>query len=314
MGEALYETQKKIGKGAYGEVYRARNRQTNIPVALKVIKLSSEENGIPVTAIREISLLRELQHENIISLFDVFHSEGSLTLVFECMDGDLNDYLRAKGGLDAQTIRSFMFQLLSGVAHCHERQIWHRDLKPQNLLLRSISNPEPSIQLKLADFGLARSCGISVRKLTPDVVTLWYRAPDVLGGSEHYTCSLDLWSCGAILAEMVTGKVFLRGADVPEQLRLIFSMLGRPTLETWRSIGSAPNQKVLELAIGAADPAMLIDFNTVFGRKIGPAGVDLLRRLLCYEPSARPTANEALCHPFITDRVARPVGMQEETE
>lgn len=145
--------------------------------------------------------LKELQHPNIVRLYDVVHTERKLTLVFEFLDQDLKKYLDVcDSGLDLPILKSFLFQLLTGVAYCHHHRVLHRDLKPPNLLI----NREG--QLKLADFGLARAFGIPVRSYTHEVVTLWYRAPDVLMGSRKYSTPVDIWSCGCIFAEMANGR------------------------------------------------------------------------------------------------------------
>jgi cyclin-dependent kinase len=137
------------------------------------------------------------------SLYDVVHSEKKLTLVFEYLDQDLKKYLDNAGeaGLDQATIKSFLYQLLLGIAYCHQHRVLHRDLKPQNLLI----NIEG--ELKLADFGLARAFGIPVRSYTHEVVTLWYRAPDVLMGSRKYSTPVDIWSIGCIFAGACGGVV-----------------------------------------------------------------------------------------------------------
>ena len=145
--------------------------------------------------------LKELQHPNIVRLYDVVHTERKLTLVFEFLDQDLKKYLDVcDSGLDLPIMKSFLYQLLMGVAYCHHHRVLHRDLKPPNLLI----NREG--QLKLADFGLARAFGIPVRSYTHEVVTLWYRAPDVLMGSRKYSTPVDIWSIGCIFAEMVNGR------------------------------------------------------------------------------------------------------------
>ena len=150
---------------------------------------------MPSTAIREISLLKELSHPNVVQLRDVIYADNRLYLVFEYLDQDLKKYLDVcEGGLEPAILRSFLYQLLHGVAFCHDHRVLHRDLKPQNLLI----NREG--ELKLADFGLARAFGIPVRSYTHEVVTLWYRAPDVLMGSRKYSTPVDIWSIGCIFA------------------------------------------------------------------------------------------------------------------
>jgi cyclin-dependent kinase 2 len=162
-----YEKVEKIGEGTYGVVYRARDRVTNETVALKKIRLEQEDEGVPSTAIREISLLKEMQHSNIVRLQDVVHSERRLYLVFEYLDLDLKKHMDTCPDLakDPRLIKTYLYQILRGVAYCHSHRVLHRDLKPQNLLIDRRTNA-----LKLADFGLARAFGIPVRTFTHEVI------------------------------------------------------------------------------------------------------------------------------------------------
>ena len=202
-------------------VYKAKDRASGEIIALKKIRLEAEDEGIPSTALREISLLKELQHCNIVRLYDVVHTEKKLTLVFEYLDQDLKKYLdQCDGGIEPRVLQSFLFQLVRGVAFCHRLRVLHRDLKPQNLLI----NREG--ELKLADFGLARAFGIPVRSYTHEVVTLWYRSPDVLLGSRKYSTPVDVWSIGCIFAEMSNGRPLFPGTSESDQLNLIFRKLG----------------------------------------------------------------------------------------
>ncbi|KAL8754866.1 MAG: hypothetical protein Q9184_004986, partial [Pyrenodesmia sp. 2 TL-2023] len=231
-----FQQLEKLGEGTYATVFKGRNRQTGELVALKEIHLDSEE-GTPSTAIREISLMKELKHENIVSLHDVIHTENKLMLVFEYMDKDLKKFMdsRGQGGqLDYVTIKSFMYQLLQGIAFCHENRVLHRDLKPQNLLINNKG------QLKLADFGLARAFGIPVNTFSNEVVTLWYRAPDVLLGSRTYNTSIDIWSAGCIMAEMYTGRPLFPGTTNEDQLQKIFRLMGTPSERSWPGITAFP--------------------------------------------------------------------------
>ena len=165
-------------------------------------------------------------------LYDVVHTERKLTLVFEYLDQDLKKYLDVcHGGLELPVMRSFLYQLIRGVAFCHQHRVLHRDLKPQNLLI----NREG--ELKLADFGLARAFGIPVRSYTHEVVTLWYRAPDVLMGSRRYSTPVDIWSIGCIFAEMSNGRPLFPGTSESHQLSLIFRALGLS--EVYPDIGFA---------------------------------------------------------------------------
>lgn len=222
---------ERVGEGTYGVVYKAQDKKTGELLALKKIRLEAADEGIPSTAIREISLLKQLQHPNIVRLYDVVHTEKKLTLVFEFLDQDLKKFLDACGenGLEAYTIKSFLYQLLQGIAYCHQHRVLHRDLKPQNLLI----NMEG--ELKLADFGLARAFGIPVRNYTHEVVTLWYRAPDVLMGSRKYSTQVDIWSVGCIFAEMVNGRPLFPGASEADQVCVCLSAC-LSSLGTWSAL------------------------------------------------------------------------------
>ncbi|CAB9526496.1 control protein 2 homolog 1 [Seminavis robusta] len=286
---------EKIGEGTYGVVYKAKDRVTGEIIALKKIRLEAEDEGIPSTAIREISLLKELQHPNIVRLYDVVHTERKLTLVFEFLDQDLKKYLDVcDSGLDLPILKSFLYQLLTGVAYCHHHRVLHRDLKPPNLLI----NREG--QLKLADFGLARAFGIPVRSYTHEVVTLWYRAPDVLMGSRKYSTPVDIWSVGCIFAEMANGRPLVAGTSEADQLDKIFRLLGTPTLQGYPGIVDLPEYSP-DLPPYPAPMGGLASL--VSG--LDAEGIDLLGKMLQYDPARRITAQAALEHPFFFDMTGR---------
>lgn len=283
-----YQRLEKIGEGTYGIVYKAKDRGTGEILALKKIRLEAEDEGIPSTAIREISLLKQLQHRNIVRLYDVVHTEKKLTLVFEFLDQDLKKYLDAcKEGLEPFTIKSFLYQLLEGIGYCHKHRVLHRDLKPQNLLI----NMEG--ELKLADFGLARAFGIPVRSYTHEVVTLWYRAPDVLMGSRNYSTPVDIWSIGCIFAEMATGRPLLPGSSDKDQLDKIFRLLGTPTKQSWPGMKDLPEFKENFPQYPAQNLAKLIP-------QLPADGIDLLTNMLQFDPQKRLTAEEALRHEYFS--------------
>jgi len=287
-----YTKLEKIGEGTYGLVYKARDKVTNQLVALKKIRLESEDEGTPSTAVREISILKQLQHPNIVQLLEVIHTETSLTLVFEYLDQDLKNYLDACGekGIDDYTIKSFLFQLLQGIAYCHKHRVLHRDLKPQNLLI----NMEG--ELKLADFGLARGFGIPVKKYTHEVVTLWYRPPDVLMGSTKYSTQVDIWGVGCIFAEMVTGRPLFCGSSDQDQLVKIFKIMGTPTRAEWPGIVDLPEYKTVETYPryeGKKLKAVL--------PRLSKTGLDLIERMLQADPQKRITAKDAMRHAYFAD-------------
>eukprot|EP00158_Paraphelidium_tribonemae_P001388 Partr_v1_DN24332_c0_g1_i3_m31943 putative Negative regulator of the PHO system len=281
---------EKLGEGTYASVFKGKVRATGDIVALKEIRLNEEE-GAPSTAIREISLMKELKHPNIVLLQDVIHTEDKLMLVFEHMDQDLKKYMDSCGTggvVSVPATKSFIFQMLRGLAFCHENRVLHRDLKPQNLLIGSRG------ELKLADFGLARAFGIPVNTFSNEVVTLWYRAPDVLLGSRNYTTSIDIWSSGCILAEMYTGRPLFPGKTNEDQLLRIFRLLGTPNNSTWPRVTEYPEWKntwpvyppqSLESALPTMDSQ----------------AIGLLKSLLVYQPHLRVGAAEAIKHPFFDD-------------
>lgn len=211
-----------------------------------------------------------------------------MTLVFEYLENDLKKFLDASGGeIDTSTLQSLQQQLLRGIAFCHDHRVLHRDLKPQNLLINK------KLELKLADFGLARAFGIPVRNYSHEVVTLWYRAPDVLMGSRQYATSIDLWSAGCIFAEVASGRPLFPGISVSDQLLRIFKVLGTPDETTWPDISQLPEYRkdfpVYErINLGSLCP------------KLSSSGLDLLASLLEYLPDKRMAAKDALNHPYFS--------------
>ncbi|KAK7368727.1 hypothetical protein VNO80_10756 [Phaseolus coccineus] len=286
-----YEKVEKIGEGTYGVVYKARDRVTNETIALKKIRLEQEDEGVPSTAIREISLLKEMQHRNIVRLQDVVHSEKRLYLVFEYLDLDLKKHMDSSPEFakDLRQVKMFLYQILCGIAYCHSHRVLHRDLKPQNLLIDRSTN-----SLKLADFGLARAFGIPVRTFTHEVVTLWYRAPEILLGSPRYSTPVDIWSVGCIFAEMVNQRPLFPGDSEIDELFKIFRILGTPNEDTWPGVTSLPDFKS---AFPKWQPK---DLKTVV-LNLEPAGLDLLSRMLHLDPSKRITARSALEHEYFKD-------------
>ena len=278
-----------------------------------VVRLSNEETGVPCTAIREIALLKELKHANIVELKDVLHSDKKLTLVFEFADMDLKQYMDSiGGGLEVATVKTLLLQLLKGLAHCHDRRVLHRDLKPPNLLISSVAHV-----LKIADFGLARTFGLPVRAYSSDVVTLWYRAPDILLGSSTYTTSIDIWSAGCIFAEMLTGSPLFAGTSPQDQLEAIFALVLPPPSHDQDQAGielaltepELPSDAAAWTALGEAGIALLPSDPTQVGALelavpgLDPAGYDLLSLMLIPNPDARVSAADALLHPFLVDAV-----------
>ncbi|KAI3642043.1 hypothetical protein MP228_011598 [Amoeboaphelidium protococcarum] len=285
-----YQKVEKLGEGTYGVVYKAQNRITQEIVALKRIRLDNEEEGIPCTAIREIALLKELRHPNIVRLMDVLHTEKKLTLVFEYLDSDLKKYCDSHSELDMGTVRILMQQILQGIAYCHQKRILHRDLKPQNLLISK------KLELKLADFGLSRAFGVPVRSYSNEVVTLWYRAPDVLLGNKSYDTSIDIWSIGCIMGEMVNNRPVFPGTSVNDQLHKIFQILGSPNQTVWPGYDKLPN--AASMLQSDTEEMTLMQYQRENLQQVFPRmdanALSLLERLLQLDPLKRISAQEAL--------------------
>ncbi|XP_078260403.1 cyclin-dependent kinase 2-like isoform X1 [Rhinoraja longicauda] len=301
-----FQKVEKIGEGTYGVVYKAMNKVTGEMVALKKIRLDAEMEGVPSTAIREISLLKELNHRNIVRLLDVIHSEKKLYLVFEFLNQDLKKYMDSAPptGLPLQLVKSYLFQLLQGVAFCHSHRVLHRDLKPQNLLINDGG------AIKLADFGLARAFGVPVRTYTHEVVTLWYRAPEILMGCKFYSTAVDVWSIGCIFAEMegqssckmrgqsfkteVTRKPLFPGDSEIDQLFRIFRTLGTPNESVWPGVTQLPDYKANFPRWSRQDFSKILPNLDIDGK-------DLLMQMLQYDPNKRISAKVAISHRFFRD-------------
>ncbi|XP_043923593.1 cyclin-dependent kinase 14 isoform X2 [Protopterus annectens] len=287
-----YEKLEKLGEGSYATVYKGKSKVNGKLVALKVIRLQEEE-GTPFTAIREASLLKGLKHANIVLLHDIIHTKETLTLVFEYVHTDLCQYMdKHPGGLRPENVKLFLFQLLRGLSYTHQRYILHRDLKPQNLLISDTG------ELKLADFGLARAKSVPSHTYSNEVVTLWYRPPDVLLGSTEYSTCLDMWGVGCIFVEMLQGVAAFPGMkDIQDQLERIFLILGTPSEETWPGVHSLPHFKPEHFPQyspkqlrQAWNKLAYVDF-----------AEDLASKLLQCFPKNRLSAQAALSHDFFSD-------------
>ncbi|KAL0574229.1 Cyclin-dependent kinase catalytic subunit [Marasmius crinis-equi] len=292
-----YTKLEKVGEGTYGVVYKAKDNGTNEVVALKKIRLEAEDEGVPSTAIREISLLKELNDPNIVRLLDIVHADQKLYLVFEFLDVDLKRYIE-QGNQNRQPIsldivKKFLYQLNSGLLYCHSHRILHRDLKPQNLLINKHDN------LKLADFGLARAFGIPMRTYTHEVVTLWYRAPEVLLGGRHYSTAVDMWSVGCIFAEMaLKGHPLFPGDSEIDQIFKIFRILGTPNEQGWPGVSQLPDYKATFPQWSRQELAKIVP-------TLDDAGLDMLKthritsqKTLTYDSAKRISAKRALLHPY----------------
>ena len=292
--ESNYETIEKVllGEGAYGKVYKARSVRTGEAVAMKQMNFDAQVEGVPTTAIREIALLKELSHPNVVRLLDVFCKPNKLVLVFEFLENDLKKYMKALDGpLSPFTVKHFAYQLCRGVEFCHANRIIHRDLKPQNLLIAR------RLFLKIADFGLARAFAVPVPAYTHEVFTVWYRPPEILLGAELYSVPVDLWSIGCVIGEMATGAPLFAGDSEIDTIFKIFQKLGTPSEQVWPGVGELPEYKASFpnwLPRGWAQIR-----NTK--QQVGTDGIDLLENLMCYDPRRRLPARRALQHAYFRD-------------
>ncbi|XP_782022.1 cyclin-dependent kinase 14 [Strongylocentrotus purpuratus] len=291
------ETYKKIcplGEGSYAKVYKAVSCINQQVVALKEIRLQQDE-GTPFTAIREASLLKDLKHANIVCLHDIIHTKTTLSFVFEYVHTDLSTYLeRHPGGLNPNNVRLFLFQLIRGLSFCHKRKILHRDLKPQNLLISEAG------ELKLADFGLARAKSIPSRTYSHEVVTLWYRPPDVLMGSTDYSTQLDIWGVGCIFLEMMWGQPAFPGLkDATDQLEKIFKVLGTPTEQTWHGVSRLPNYGKVAAAGRFHKPKLLCEILPSI--LLIPGAESLMTDMLQLEPRKRISTVQAMTCQYFKD-------------
>lgn len=227
-----FQIVEKLGEGTYGKVYKALHKTTQEPYALKKIRILYEEEGVPSTAIREVSLLKECDHPNVIKLHEVHSNASALYLVFEFLDMDLRMYLKRNGQFtESMLLKSAVYQCFRGIEYCHSHRVLHRDLKPQNVLIDVDAR-----RLVLADFGLARAYSVPLRAYTHEVVTLWYRAPEILLGTSKYATPMDMWSLGCIVAEMATAQALFPGDSEIDTIFKIFRVLGTPNEEVWPGV------------------------------------------------------------------------------
>ncbi|KAG9287445.1 hypothetical protein G9A89_023817 [Geosiphon pyriformis] len=310
-----YEKLNRIEEGAYGVVFRARDKSTGEIVALKKLKLDKEKNGFPITSLREVATLLSAKHPNIVNVREIVVGE-TLTQVFIVMDfveHDLKSLMEDMHGPFLHSeIKTIMLQLLSAVAMLHDNWIIHRDLKTSNLLLNNRG------QIKVADFGLARSYGSPLGKMTELVVTLWYRAPELLLGVKKYSTAIDIWSVGCIFGELVNKEPLLPGRSEIDQLDKIIIKKRSRFLDYWelRMKGYGQGFHYCQT------PGVLIWLNSLIednklsldaGRKnhlrsrfpyLSENGIDLMSKMLTYDPAKRITAEEALKHPYFIERPA----------
>jgi len=294
-----YDIREQVGEGTYGHVFKAIHKPTRKFVALKRVLDLQEDDGVPYTSIREMKYLKQLQNVNhVVKLLDTFFTkEGELYLVFEWMEHDLSALISSlRNPLPLKTVKCYLRQILEGLYDIHSCQLMHRDIKAANLLLNNKG------QIFIADFGLMTSTTRSV--FSNNVITRWFKPPELLMGATNYGPEVDMWGVGCVLFELLTGKALFPGRDDHHQLELILTMCGTEAIhnaksnppDTLRNLASLPDfEKVLK-DYPKSTPSRLRDAIRQYANH--PEVLDLLQRLLCLTPHERITAHDALDHDF----------------
>ncbi|KAL3276901.1 hypothetical protein HHI36_012271 [Cryptolaemus montrouzieri] len=280
-----FEKLNRIGEGTYGIVYRAKDTASDKIVALKKVRMDQERDGIPVSSLREIQVLLNCRHENIVHLKEVVVGKSleSIFLAMEYCEQDLASLLdNMQAPFTESQVKCIMLQVLRGLRYLHHNFVVHRDLKVSNLLMTDKGC------VKIADFGLARWFGVPLRPMTPHVVTLWYRAPELLLQAPTQTTSVDMWAAGCILGELLGHKPLLPGRSEIQQLELIVDLLGTPSDAIWPGFSQLPALQNYTLK---QQP-----YNNLKQRFpwLSAAGLRLLNFLFMYDPRKRATAEECL--------------------
>ncbi|WCJ41104.1 mitogen-activated protein kinase 3 [Euphorbia peplus] len=281
-----------IGRGAYGIVCSVLNSETNEMVAVKKIANAFDNQMDAKRTLREIKLLRHLDHENVVALRDVIppplrREFTDVYIATELMDTDLHQIIRSNQGLSEEHCQYFLYQILRGLKYIHSANVIHRDLKPSNLLLNA------NCDLKVCDFGLARPTSEN-EFMTEYVVTRWYRAPELLLNSSEYTAAIDVWSVGCIYMELMNRKPLFPGKDHVHQMRLLTELLGTPTES---DLGFVKNEDAKRY-IRQLSPCPRQPLAQVFPH-VNPLAVDLIDKMLTFDPTKRITVEEALEHPYL---------------
>lgn len=291
-----FETLNHIEEGSYGWVSRAKDITTSQVVALKKVKMDYNQDGFPITALREIAILQKAQHPNIVSLHEVLSGDSpeECVLVMEFLEHDLKTLQESMHDpFVASEVKTLLRQLCSGVAFLHDNAIMHRDLKTSNILLDNRGH------LKLADFGMARHIPPADAPLTQLVVTLWYRAPELLLGTPRYGAEVDMWSVGCVMGELLLKAPILPGTNEVDQLSRIFSLCGLPEEKTWPGFWRLPNAPSLKLP---REQRSKQTFDRARFPFLSSAGVELLSSLLSLNPEGRPTAKGVLMHDYFREQ------------
>ena len=287
---ATFDNTNQIGQGTFGKVYKSSyyTKDNELKtVAIKKISMSSQNEGLPLTAVREISILKSYHHPNLVELLDIViapvkspNFRGHVDLVFEYMEHDINALVESKIQFTAGQIKNIMRQILSGIAYLHSNNIIHRDIKSANILLNNKG------VVKLGDFGLARTISPIVQRnkqYSGNVVTIWYRPPELLLGMKNYDLKVDMWSIGCVFAELLMGEPIFKGNNEKEQIEQIFKICGSPNEMTWHGVVFLPDYDLLTPK-NTFDNNLKIYLTSKSSTPIDDITFDLIQKMLKVEP------------------------------
>uniref|UniRef100_A0A8D1I875 cyclin-dependent kinase n=1 Tax=Sus scrofa TaxID=9823 RepID=A0A8D1I875_PIG len=288
-----FQCLNRIEEGTYGVVYRAKDKKTDEIVALKRLKMEKEKEGFPITSLREINTILKAQHPNIVTVREIVVGSNmdKIYIVMNYVEHDLKSLMETmKQPFLPGEVKTLMIQLLRGVKHLHDNWILHRDLKTSNLLLSHAGI------LKVGDFGLAREYGSPLKAYTPVVVTLWYRAPELLLGAKEYSTAVDMWSVGCIFGELLTQKPLFPGKSDIDQINKVFKDLGTPSEKIWPGYNDLPAVKKMTFTEYPYN-----NLRKRFGALLSDQGFDLMNKFLTYFPGRRVSAEDGLKHEYFRE-------------
>lgn len=304
---ATFDKTNQIGQGTFGKVYKSSyyTKDNELKtVAIKKIPMSSQDEGLPLTAVREIAILQAYHHPNLVELLDIIiapvkppNYRGHVDLVFEYMEHDISALVESKIQFTQGEIKNIMKQILTGIAYLHSNNIIHRDIKSANILLNNNG------VVKLGDFGLARTiCPLPQRNklYSGNVVTIWYRPPELLLGMKNYDLKVDMWSIGCVFAELLMGEPIFKGNNEKEQVQEIFTICGSPNENTWPGISLFPSYEYL-MPRNTFDNNLKLSITSKSKSPIDDITFDLIQKMLMVNPKDRISAEEALKHEYFSD-------------